>query len=354
MKKLLALAALITFLLPSCNQDESETGELNADDASAQINATAQQMGDDIISLVESDGANALLKLVELLDGSETIGARTSGKAWTKKRLDLIIQYFVNGPASKTSNDDPTSFEDIKGLYEWNPELGDFDKTESQFFIVLFPTEGSQTNNAELKISDLQFETFTDFEDGFEDSYQVPIIIEGYLKVDEVTLVSLSFEVEWTNGGEPVKADVNLFILPFDFQLVFDDSFEASASLLASISIDGENITSIDVDVQFEDNTKEEPVYLEGSVSYRAVKIAGNIDVRDIGDDADPNDYINLELYYDGSKLGDIVFELEEIEDGYQDYVAYVIYEDGTSENLEEVLEPVFEEIEEIFEDFED
>ena len=118
------------------------------------------------------------------------------------------IQYFVNGPASKTSNEDPSPFDEIKGLYQWNPELGDLDKEESEFFIVLFPTEGSETNDAELKISDLQFETVSEFEDDY------PTIIEGYLKVDDVKLVELSYDVEWTTDGEPVKANVALFILP--------------------------------------------------------------------------------------------------------------------------------------------
>ena len=43
---------------------------------------------------------------------------------------------------------------------------------------------------------------------------------------------------------------------------------------------------------------------------------------------------------------------LEEVDGGFEDYVAYVEYSDGSKENLEEILEPVLAEIEAIFAEF--
>ena len=353
MKKLLALSILGLFVFTSCQNDDGKNVDLTADEASKSINASAEQLSNDIVSLVESEGVAAITDFAELLEGSEVIGGRISQKDWTKERLDLIIQYFVNGPAARINNDEPTSFDDIKGLYEWNPELQDFEKEASEYFIVKFPTEGSATNNAELKISDLQFVTITEIDGDIVDEYEVPSIIVGYLKVGEETLIELDFEVNWSEEAMPVKADVSLLVKPFTFTIKFDDTFATAASLLSSIYIDEELIIGIDLDVQFEDNTKEEPVYFEGSVSYRTLKIAGNVDIREIEEEGDPNDFIDLALYSNDSKLGDIVFVLEEIEGGFEDYVAYVEYSDGSKEKLEEILEPVFTEIEEVFEEFE-
>ncbi|MEQ6167054.1 hypothetical protein AAOE16_07660 [Ekhidna sp. MALMAid0563] len=352
MKKLFALSIIGLSVLTSCQNDDEKNVDLNAEEASQAINASADQLSNDVVSLVESEGVSAMTNFAELLEGSEVIGGRVSQKAWTKEQLDLIIQYFVNGPSTRTNNDHPTTFDDLKGLYEWNPAIQEFDKEASEYFIVKFPTEGSETNNAELKISDLQFVTITKTDDGFVDEYEVPSVIVGYLKVDDVTYIELNFNVNWSSEGMPEEADVSLFVKPFTFTIKFDDTFATSASLLSSIYIDEELIIGIDLDVQFEDNTKEEPVYFEGSISYRTLKIVGNVDIREIEEEGNPNDYINLALYSNDSKLGDIVFMLEEVDGGFEDYVAYVEYSDGSKENLEEILEPVLAEIEAIFAEF--
>ncbi|MEQ9466301.1 MAG: hypothetical protein RLN88_02760 [Ekhidna sp.] len=354
MKKLLAASIFGLIILSGCQNDDEKNVDLTTEEASAAINSAADQLGDDIISIVESEGLNALMDLSILMEGSDVIGGRMSEGAWTKERVNLMIQYFVNGPAARTNNDDPTSFDDIKGLYEWNPELQDFEKEESEFFIVKFPAAGSETNNAELKISDLQFVTVTDTDDDFVSEYEIPSVIIGYLKIDGETLVELDFEVNWSSTGDPEKADITLFISPFTFDLNFDDTFEKSSSLLASVSIDNEPIVGIDLDVEYESADKEEPLLLEGFVQYRGIKILGSIDMREVGPSGNPNDYFDLALYADDSKVGDIVFVLEEDDNGSDDYVPYVQYADGTQENLEEILAPVFEEIESILSEFED
>lgn len=353
MKKLFAASILGLFVLTGCQNDDEQTVDLTPEEASAAINATADKMGDDIIALVESDGAHALLDFANLVEGSAVIGGRKSQKAWTKERLDLIIQYFVNGPAARTNNTEPTSFDEIKGLYEWNPETQDFDKEASEYFIVKFPTEGSETNNAELKISQLEFVTITEDHGEFVDQYELPTVIVGYVKVDDVTLIELDFAANWSSTGNPEEAEVSFFIKPFTFVLDFKNTFANKTSLLTSISIDDEVIVGIDVEVTFESDAKENPLEFEGYVQYRDLKIVGNVDLSEITDDSDPNDYINLDLYSGNSKLGNIIFELEEVAPGFNDYVPYVKYADGSTENLEEIMEPVLAEIEELFVEFE-
>ncbi|WP_420317759.1 hypothetical protein [Ekhidna sp.] len=354
MKKLIGISLLSLFILTGCDNDDEKNVELTSDEAKALVNNSADKIGDDVVSLIESDGTQAIMDFADLLENSAVIGGRVSEKAWTKEKLDLIIQYFVDGPAARVSNDDPMTFDDIKGLYEWNPETQDFDKEASEFFIVKFPTEGSQTNNAELKISQLEFVTIREVHADYVDEYELPTVIVGYVKVDDVTVIELDFSANWSSTGAPEKADVSLFVTPFTFQLDFDDTFDKSSLVSSSMLLGEESILAVDLTVEFETADKEEPVYFEGSVSYRDIKIAGNVDVRDIEDDADPNDFIDLALFAGDEKVGDIVFVLEEIEPGFEDYVPYVEYEDGSRDNLEDLLEPVIEDMEEFFAQFEE
>ncbi|MEP1035353.1 hypothetical protein [Ekhidna sp.] len=353
MKKLVFASIMILFVLTGCQNDEEQTVDLNPDEAKEMVDGTSASLSNDIVSLVESDGVNELMHLAQLLDDYALIGGRTSQKAWTKERLKIISQYFVAGPSARVGANNPTTFEDIKGLYTWNFELQEFDVEESDFFIVLFPTDGSNTNNVEFKISNLEFETITEVWEDIVDEYEVPSLIEAHLKVDDITIVELSYNVKWTNDGTPEEADVSLFIDPFSFVIDFKDTFVKSTSLLASVSMSDELIASIDVDVSYETESKDDVNFVEGNVQYRGLKIEGNVDVREIGEDGNPNDFINLTLYSDGSKVGDIVFVLEEDTDGFQDYVPYVQYADGSQENLEDILAPVLAEIDAIFAEFE-
>lgn len=353
MKKLLIVSLTVLFVLSGCQNDDEQTIDLNSDEAKAVVDGAASSLADDVISLVESDGVNELMHLAQLLDDYSLIAGRKSQTAWTKDRLKTITQYFVNGPSARTGTAEPTTFDDIKGLYTWNFELEEFDVEESDFFIVRFPTEGSTTNNVEFKISNLEFETVTEVWEDFVDEYEVPSVIQASLKVDELVIVELSYDVKWTDDAMPEEADIALFIDPFTFILDFKNTFAKSTSLLTSVSINDEVIAAIDVDVTYETESKEEVNLVEGNVQYRGLKIQGNVDVREIGSDGNPNDFINLALYSDNSKVGDIIFVLEEDSDGFQDYVPYVQYADGSKDNLEEILMPVFDEINTILEEFE-
>lgn len=351
MKKILFGLITVLFILTGCQNDDEQTTDLNAEEAKLLVEGSASSLSDDIVSLVESEGAKGLMKVADFVEEHSLIAGRASQKVWTKNHLESLIGRFVDGPSARVNSSNPSSFEDIKGLYVWNFDLQKFDVTASDFFIVQFPADGSSTNNAEFKISNLEFVTIKVL-DGVEED-QVPSTIAAHLKIDDVTVADLAYSVKWTSEGSPEEADVALFIDPFNFTIDFTDTFAKSTSLLTSISIDEDIIVSVDVDVSYETESKDDPFLIEGNVQYRGLKIEGNVDARKIGLDGNPNDFVNLALYSDEAKIGDIVFVLEEDEAGFKDYVPYVTYTDGSQENLETLLEPVLEEIESILTEFE-
>lgn len=346
MKKLFALLIPTLFLLASCSEDETGTN-LTSEEASAEIHSIADNATADITKLVEAEGIDGALSLIDLIESSNfDFTARAEEAESVRERIRLISQYFVYGPSNRVASNDFITFEDIKGLYEWNPETQTFDNSASDFFIVRFPTEGSETNNAELKISQLELETITEMYDGITDEYQVPTLIEASLSVDEVVVASLDLTAEWSQDGLPVKAEVTLFLDPFTFTLGFNDSFANTSSLVTSVSVDNEVILGVDLDVEFLTDAKEDPKTIEGYVQYYAMKISGSVDAEGLNNDetGDVNDYINLELLLDDEKIGDIVFE---------DDIAYVVYLDGTREVLEEILEAAIQELEDAIAEFE-
>ncbi len=349
MKKLVFISLAFLFALTGCQNDEELADGLSSEEAKAVLDESTTSLSNDIISLAESEGINELLHISELIEEYSIIGGRVSQKAWTKARLNNIIQQFVDGPAGRMGMSTPTSLEEIKGLFVWNSERGEFEVSESEFFIVQFPTEGSETNNAEFIISALEYVTI----DGGDWIITTPTHINASLKVDGVTLVELIYNVSWTENGTPEVADVSLLISPFTFVINFKDTFSKSTSLLSSLAINDELIVSIDVDVAYETESKLDPYLIEGNVQYRRLRIEGNVNAKEIGIDGNPNDFINLELYADNSKLGDVIFIQEEDADGYQDYVPYVLFLDGSQEKLEDILAPVFEEIEVLLAEFE-
>ena len=355
MKKLITLL-LVSVIAAGCNSDESENPN-GQDMTSAEVSARIVEIGNaasaDILSMVQSEGVTALLSLVELFADFDEFSSKPDQRKWTKEKLDIITRYFITGPTARVTDDD-FSFDDIKGIYEWNPNSEEFERTgESPSFIVLFPAEGSETNNAALEITDLQFVTFNEVDEW--GSYQVtlPTSFDGSLAVDEVTYITLTASANWLDDGLPESASVDLFLSPFRFNMNFDDSNAISSSLSASLTKEATTLMGVDLNVDFNSAEKVEPANIDGFVEYGGLKLSGNIDIAGIEsglydefgemkDGFNLNDYIDLEVLLDDVKVGDILVEED---------IIYIVYLDGEREILEQLLESIIAEIDSSMED---
>jgi len=351
------LPVLSIIFLASCSNDEN--AELG--NASDQINAIAGELNDDVVTLVQSDGVNGARTLFDLIENSNQFGRVSpyqmdENRALVTNQIDRISYSFTAGIA-RLLNEEPADFAENKGVYVWNFDLEDFEKTDDSEFIVLaFPTEGSTTNNAEFRLTE-----FTVIEiDGEElpTTIKADLSIDNDPLVDEDPVIELDFVVNYSADGNPEVADIYLVAIPFALDITFDDSETSTTSLAVALLLNSESLVAVDVDVEFDSEAKLEPKTISGEVSYRTLRIVGSVsdDQMDNSLDSDPNDYIDLALFVGEDKKGDIVFLFEEIiEDGeiYEDYVPYVEYADGSKEKLEEILEPVIDEIEVLLEDFE-
>ncbi len=344
----------IVIIFAACS-DENDSG-LSPEGASAQISSIAGEMNDDVVTMVQSEGVQGALSLVELMENSTEFGRISpytpdENQAFVQQQVGTIAYHFTTGVADALG-EEPQDFIDLKGVYLWNFDLEDFEKVEeSDFLVIGFPSEGSTTNNAEFRLTEY---TVVEI-----DQEEWPTAIKADLAVDDVTYINLNLIVNYDSEGAIEAADITLDVLPFSLDLTFSDKEAQSSFLDVALLLEGEDLVGIDVEIEFDSEDKLEPVAISGEVFYRDLKIAGSISdtMMDESVDSNPNDYVDLDLLIADDKVGDIVFVLEEFEDEwgtYEEYVPYVQYSDGTQENLEELLEDVILEIEDLFEDLDD
>lgn len=353
------LVPLLVLLLAACSEEESAS-DLNSSQASNELVGVASNMSSDIVTLTQSQGIDGASALIDLLENSNVLSrvaySRNESLTYTTQQVSLVGQYFTFGVAALLQED--SELWDYKGRYVWDFELQDFENQDPNLdvLIVEFPIEESTTNNGIFSLTEVSFIEIN--------GEEYPTSIQATLSVsepgqDNVEVIDLDFSAQFGDDDSLDQADVSLDILPFSFELSFDDTQTTTASLGAALLLNGENITSINVTVQFDSEAKLEPISASGEVSYRTLRIVGSVsdDEMDASESSDPNDYIDLDLLIGADKAGDIIFIFEEVvdDDGFvfEDYVAYVQYADATTEKLEDILDPVFDEIDELVDDLE-
>jgi hypothetical protein len=361
MKKLLSLAALslVIGFLASCNKDDENGNQLSKNEAQAKLNALNSEATNDLEDLANADGFSALRSLFDLTELDDPFAGRASNdkqkvRNYFRKKGNELRTIFIKKTAGsgRIQSDEPFDFNAHKGIYEWNFDTESFVKTGSSSIIeIRFPTEGSTTNNATLKIT--AYSEVELFDEEWEEIYFEPEVIQASLAVDGEEVASLDLNIDWDEEGFPLMADITVELVPFTGNLTFDVSGAMVSTVSASIFHNDDILLATSVTVTYDDASKSEESIetIVGYVQVRDVKLEGDVDVEamDQSSDGDPNDYVHLALFADGTKLGDIVFEDEDGE-----WIPYIQYADGSKEKLEDVLEPILDELDNLESDFSD
>lgn len=355
--KLVSVAALsILISISSCKDDDKNANQLSKDEAKStltQFNTTAVS---DLQSLTDATGMQAVQDLVDLTETDDPFVGRMGGTDkkkikhfFQKKGRDFKTIFAANkAVAGRTANDEAFDFEANLGIYEWNPSLGEagaFEKTvESEIIEIQFPTEGSTTNNATLQLT--AYSEIEVYDEEWEEYSYQPELLTAFLFVNEVKVVSLHLESAWDELGFPLTVDITLSIDEFTLDVAFDDSGSTTSSLNVSLLRNTETVVATSVTVKYGDDSKSEESLktIDGFVQIKNLKLQGDINVEAAdAAEVDWNDIINLALYSDNKKLGDVVFVDEDGE-----FIAYLQYADGTKEKLDTILQPVLDELDEL------
>lgn len=351
-QKFLTLTLLSMMMMVSCSEDENN---LSSENAAIELSSIVGQMGDDVVTMIKSNGTDGAVELVKLLEDTEGLGRVAhyepdAAKPFIIQKGHALSYYFATGVA-RTLDVDPDDITTQTGIWEWNNLVQNWVFVEeSDILIVRFPAEGSSENNAEFRLVEYE-EVLIDFE-------EYPTVIDADLSVDGEKVIDLDFNVNYADDGFPETADVFLDVIPFSFNISFDDTEAISSSFSSQILLEGENITGIELTVDYETSDKIEPVFIEGEVSYRSLSIEGSLDIvaADNSETGDPSDALDLDVLIDNEKIGDIIFVEEDITDEfgtYTEYVPYIQYGDGSREKLEDIFNDIEEEIEDVLDEIE-
>lgn len=346
-----ALSAAVT--LSSCNKDDDGNGAIPKNEAQSAITAFNTKAKSDLQELSNAEGMAAVQDFFSLTNTDDPFSRiattdKNKVRAFLHKRGQSFKSIF--GPAGKasgrTQGSEPFDFDSHKGVYVWNSKTEAFELTdEANNIRILFPTEGSTTNDAELILS-AYAEVEINNEEGT--SYE-PSILKASVKHNGTVVASLDLNITWDEAGFPLTADITASTAPFSYNISFDVSGSTTNTLAISVTKNQETLLATSIAVNYKDTSKSEESLknIDGYVQFLNMKLQGTINVEAANQsNVNWNDIVKLALYADGKKLGDVIMV-----DENQETVAYLQYADGSKEKLETVLQPVIDELNALGED---
>ncbi len=358
-QKLLSAAALIVLIgISSCKEDEG-TGQLSKEDAKSKLSEFNANASGDLQAFADEDGVKAIQDFFDLAQTDDPFGRLSVDKgkfrAFFREKGKAFRSIFAKDAAfGGRTQTGSFNFEEHAGVYAWDPTLGEQGEfkliDESEIIIILFPTEGSETNNARLELTAYSEVEFYDEE--LEEFRYEPAELRASLYVNQSKVASLDLEIEWDEFGFPLSGSVTLEVAPYKATVSFNDAAATSSSISASFIKGDRTLIATSITANYSDDSKSEEslTTLEGYVQFLELKVQGTVNVPAADEqEVDWNEVIDLALYHNNDKLGDIVFVMENDEP-----VAYLQYADGSTEKLDTILKPVIDEIEALTEELND
>jgi len=351
-QNILSVVALVALIGMSSCKDDEKTNQYSKTEANVIIDDFNSSAVSDLQELSDVDGVQAIQDLFDLVEADDPFSGRVGTEKkeirdFFKKKGKEFKSIFVPAKAinGRAASEEPFDFEGNLGVYAWNPDLGEageFEKTgNSEIIEIKFPTEGSATNNATLKLT--AYSEIEVYDEEWEEYSYQPELLKASLFVNDVKVASLDFEVDWDDAGFPIAGDIVLTINDFKISVSFDTSGSTSSTLSVSLLHLEETLIASTITVKYENSSKSEESLksIDGFIQLKGLKLQGNVDIKAADAvEVDWNDVFNLSLYSDGKKLGDIVFIEVDTE-----FVPFLQYADGSKEELETVLQPVIDEI---------
>ncbi len=344
----------LTVLLGISACGDDEVSKASKEEVQAAFQAANDQVSTGTDDFSSSSGYKAMNQLSALTDGDLPFGRKPA-----KKREQVIENlkvgvYAIRGilktstSSGRTNDDEPFDFDENKGIYEWDSENEEFDRTgDSDIIEIWFPTvEGSSTNDAEFRMTEYAEITTPD-----GDELYSPTVIKASILVDDVKELEVDAEVEYGAGDEPVKGDIYYFVNPFALEISFDDTKSKSSSFSETLSKSGRVLIGFGATVNFQDATKDEETItsISGFVQLVDVKLIVSAKApQSSSGSEDINDFVTITIKVRNKVGGKILLEEDENSSGDFPYTPIVKYNDGSTEPLENLLGDISFDIEDV------
>lgn len=242
------------------------------------------------------------------------------------------LRSMIVGPASsnqKVSSSEPFDYAANKGTYTWNGT--GWTKSESTIIKIIFPTEGSATNNAEFQLTAYQ-EVYSAY------TYEYnPTVVNATLNVDGVKQAEIDLNAEYDDYGDPLLIDLYVLFNPYSVEFNFDNKKSTSTSFSATLAKSNSTLIGVGLDVTYSSSSKSDSDIksVGGYVQLMNIKFIVDIDATN-PNATDINDIIRITIKVNGDTAGKVVF-VQDTTSG--DLVPYVKYTDGSTELLSTLFE---------------
>jgi hypothetical protein len=240
---LFALALL--GVVSGCKDDDEgdKMSSLSPETHKENLEQSGLNVVDQLENMSNLDAVKVMLDFNDLLESTDYTGS-VSGVIKPVLALSEGQSVAFN---LKNSTIDESSlsmlFDDEAGIYTYNAEFNVWDKTSSDDEITYhFPTLDSEVNNATISVTNFDFIT-TDNADLVEVSEELPTSFDVELIVDEVSLITFSFNASYDADGIPTSVSESWTVEEYNFTTSVSRT-SSNISVDQSFTVDGANILS--------------------------------------------------------------------------------------------------------------
>ena len=347
MKKISILSLILLSIIYACSSDSDNTPTTTVAEDKQNINNTFDSFY--ICLNVLDDGNLSDFLLYSLFNNTNQEYNDTYLKSLSDK---FELQYgdlIVN---------EQFQFANRTGIYTWNSTNNSWSKTANSSEIILkFPSRENQT----IIDSELSLNSYNDIQTYFEAySYFLPTNVSLTLKRNNTTVFSLNLSnvtfQTGTNFSMPLTATITIFTSPFTHTINWtrssstDFKFSYASSTPQGCGTNVElNVKLYDADYANITSLKDDVKAVYGFISEGNLKVNYAVNVQALSAFSDPTDaQINAnsdaEVLYNNIKIGDLDYRT--INNKTE---IYIIYSDGTSENVDVYVSDFEDQIRSIF-----
>lgn len=291
----LFLGLLFLAFIASCSDDDNE--EKYSDLSSEEHKAKIEDVGLDVISQLEGmanlDAIQILIDFDQLDEGIKRVGVQTVTKPLTDFKAEtgtvLPMKTPLLGSSAFSLADE---FLTEAGIYTYNAVTNLWDITEATDQITYhFPTEGSETNNATLSVTEFLSHSVTN-PDMPEDMTDLLESVKVTLTVDNEELMKFTFAAQYDGNDIPLSAEENFYINEYKItssmsrsnsKISFDQSFALDGTTILSSHFDSNG--NFDYDAFMEGiESSDESFFSQSVIDAANVWIAiGNLKLQGVG-----------------------------------------------------------------------
>jgi hypothetical protein len=392
MKKIYLLALCSTlFINISCSSNDNEkddiiTGSIDVEEGKTQLEDNTIQLLDKVEDFKNDNALNDIIELAEYLNSENS--KKTKG---FKKTILNTISNIAN---IKNSTNDLTvfnakqsitiisetslldDFNNEKGIYNWNSNTKEFDKTESNDDII-YNIAYNDGKNAVF--------SFTDFGTmlvGSDNDNELPTLVKANLKIDGNIVFTQTYTATFNSGQLiPTTISNTTSIGDFSFETSFTNSNNKEVKQLFNFKLSNEIIIgySLSTNGNFNDdvNGNIEDIVDNATFTFQFLNASLTLEVNDTGFNSDSvlnldqqiallNNNTSAELSINNKSIAKSQFYKDE--DTYTDYIynsntqnyeetevteevinARFLFDDGTTSDFNTYFDGSFTSIEDKF-----